>query len=185
EDIPVIASHGAVNGMHSISQWHTTDYPERAELFNNIDINFYDDELIRIARSHGLFGIQLDERRIGSKKAIKESKIYVPNKRKQLRKKSLLVWRQIEHVAEVLDAEGLFCWGIQSIGSDFDGMVHPIKGLWTAENIKDLGAELFKHASAYMNKNRTNFNHFNRLTPESIVERVLHHNAMEFIKRYY
>jgi len=185
EEIPVVASHGAANGMRSIEQWDVSNYPDRAKFFNNIDINFYDDELIRIAKSNGLFGIQLDERRIGSKKAIRKSKIYFPNKRKQLRKKSLLVWRQIEHTAEVLDAEGLFCWGIQSIGSDFDGIVNPIKGLWTAENIKDLGEELLNHARAYLDKNRLSLNSFNRLAPDTIVERVLHHNAMDYIKRNY
>jgi microsomal dipeptidase-like Zn-dependent dipeptidase len=185
ENIPVIASHGAANGMRSILQWNMTDYPERAELFNNIDINFYDDEIVRIALSNGLLGIQLDERRIGSKKAIRRSKIYFPNKRKQLIKKSLLVWRQIEHMAEVLNKEGLFCWGIQSIGSDFDGIVDPINGLWTAENIKDLGEELLNHARAYLESHREKLKNFNRITAEAIVERVLRQNAMEFIQRNY
>ncbi|PVW15641.1 amidohydrolase family protein [Marixanthomonas spongiae] len=87
ENIPVIASHGAANGYRSLVEKDKTDYPERAAYFNQIDINFYDTEFIRIAKSNGIFGIQLDERRIGSSKAIKESKIYFPNKRKQLRKK--------------------------------------------------------------------------------------------------
>lgn len=183
--IPVIASHGAANGMRSIIETDTTDYPDRAHLFNDIDINFYDDEFIRIARTKGIFGIQLDERRIGSPKAIKKSKIYFPNKRKQLRKKSLLVWRQIEHVAEVLDKEGLFCWGIQSIGSDFDGIVNPIKGFWTAENIKDLGEELVNRANEYLSEHRENLKNFNRISADAIVARVLRDNAMEFIKNHY
>ena len=162
-----------------------TDYPDRAKNFNQIDINFFDSEFIRIARSNGIFGIQLDERRIGSPKAIKESKIYFPNKRKQLRKKSLLVWRQVEHIAEVLNNEGLFCWGIQSIGSDFDGIINPLKGIWTAENIRDLAEEMVNHADAYMAKNRNNLKGFNRITGEAIIERVLRENAMEFIKRNY
>ena len=182
ENIPIIASHGAANGQRSIVQWDATDYPERAQYLNNIDINFYDDEIVRIANSNGMLGIQLDERRIGSKKAINESKIYFPNKRKQLEKKSLLVWRQVEHMAEVLNNESLFCWGIQTIGSDFDGIVNPIKGLWTAENIKDLGEEMVHHANAYLEKNRDSLKEFNRITAASIVERVLHGNAMEFLK---
>ncbi|RFN58098.1 membrane dipeptidase [Marixanthomonas ophiurae] len=185
EDIPVIASHGAANGYRSLIEKNKTDYPDRAEYFNQIDINFFDTEFIRIARSNGIFGIQLDERRIGSPKAIKESKIYFPNKRKQLQKKSLLVWRQVEHVAEVLDKEGLFCWGIQCIGSDFDGIINPLKGIWTAENIRDLADELVKHAKAYISKNRKNLKDFNRITGEAIVERVLRGNAMEFIERNY
>ncbi len=185
QNIPVIASHGAANGKRSIIQWDKVDFPEMASNFNDIDINFYDSEIIRFAKSKGIMGLQLDERRIGSKKAIQKSKTIFPNRRKQLRKKSLLVWRQIEHAAEVLDKEGLFCWGVQAIGSDFDGIVNPIKGLWTSENIKDLGEELFIHAKLYMEKNKDRLNEFNRISPEHIVERVLHENAMEFIKQNY
>ncbi|MEM0516855.1 membrane dipeptidase [Aequorivita flava] len=185
ENIPIIASHGACNGKRAIEQWQQTGISAHEDWFCNIDINLYDDELIRIARSNGIFGIQLDERRIGSKRAINKSKIYFPNKRKQLRKKALLVWRQVQHIAEVLDNKGLFCWGIQSIGSDFDGIVNPINGLWTAENMKDLAEEMLNHANDYISKNINQLNAYNRISAESIVERVMHENAMEFIKRNY
>ena len=185
EKIPIIASHGACNGKRSIVQWDLTDYPDRARAFSDIDINFYDDEIVRMAKSNGLFGLQLDERRIGSKEAINDSKIYFPNKRKQIRKKSLLVWRQIEHVAEVLNANALFCWGLQAVGSDFDGIVNPIKGLWTAENIRDMGRELKVYAEDYLKKNNNTLQDYNRISAETIVERVLHGNAMEFIQKNY
>jgi len=185
EDIPVIVSHGACNAMRSIKDFDKTDYPKHAEWFNDIDINIYDDEILRIARTNGVFGLQMDERRIGSKREISRSKVIIFNKRRQLRKKSLLVWRQIEHMAEVLDHDGLFCWGIQSIGSDFDGIVNPLKGIWTAENMKDLAEALLPHATEYLNQNRLKLNEFNRISPETIVERVMHVNAMEFIIRNY
>ncbi|SRX56167.1 membrane dipeptidase [Aequorivita sp. CIP111184] len=185
EKIPIIASHGACNGKRSIVEWNLRDFMGHEDWFCDIDINFYDDELIRIARSSGIFGIQLDERRIGSSKAISESKMIFPNKRKQLNKKALLVWRQVQHIAEVLDRKGLFCWGIQSIGSDFDGIVNPINGLWTAENMKDLSEELLNHAESYLSKNLIMLNDFNRINAETIVERVMHDNAMEFIKTNY
>ncbi|MCZ4319805.1 membrane dipeptidase [Aequorivita viscosa] len=185
ENIPIIASHGACNGKHSIALYNKTGIGKHEDWFCNIDINFYDDELIRIARSNGIFGIQLDERRIGSNKAINESKIYFPNKREQLRKKALLVWRQVLHIAQVLDNKGLFCWGIQSIGSDFDGIVNPINGLWTAENMKDLAEEMLNHANDYLSTNLNKLKNFNRISGESIVERVMHGNAMDFIERNY
>ena len=185
EKIPVIASHACCNGMRSSIQFNQTDFPEHNEWFCNIDINFYDDELVRIAKSNGILGIQLDERRIGSKEAINDSKVFFPNKRKQLRNKALLVWRQVEHIAEVLDKQGLFCWGIQSIGSDFDGIVNPINGLWTAENMKDLSEELLNHAQTYLSKNLKSLNNFNRIEAEVIVDYVMQQNAMDFIKRNY
>ncbi len=185
ESIPIIASHAACNGKHSIVQWDKVGIKNHREWFADIDINFYDSELIRIAKSNGIFGIQLDERRIGSKKEINNSKIYIPNKRKQLKKKSLLVWRQVVHIAEVLDEQNLFCWGIQSIGSDFDGIVNPINGLWTAENMKDLAEEMLNHAKDYLSNNLNNLNEFNRISAESIVARVMNENAILFIKRNY
>src|SRR5690554_2316157 len=185
DNIPIIASHGACNGKYSIEQWDKTDIPEHEDWFYNIDINFYDLELVRIARSNGIFGIHLDERRIGSEKAISESKIFFPNKRKQLKNKALLVWRQVQHIAEVLDKEKLFCWGIQTIGSDFDGIVNPINGLWTAENMKDLAEEMLNHAESYLSKNMMKLNDFNRIDAKTIVESVMHQNAMEFIEKNY
>lgn len=89
------------------------------------------------------------------------------------------------HIAEVLDVQNLFCWGIQSIGSDFDGIVNPINGLWTAENMKDLAEEMFNHAKDYLSNNLNNLNEFNRISAESIVARVMNENAMLFIKRNY
>jgi len=185
EKIPVIVSHGCCNGKSSAEKKDQTDFPEHGKWFCDIDINIYDDELVRIARSNGIFGIQLDERRIASTKAINESKIFFPNKRKQLRKKALLVWRQVMHIAEVLDKENLYCWGIQSIGSDFDGIVNPINGLWTSENMKDLAEELLNHAETYLSINSFRLKNYNRIEAIAIVENVMHLNAMDFIKRNY
>ncbi|MEZ4857713.1 MAG: membrane dipeptidase [Flavobacteriaceae bacterium] len=185
EALPVIASHGGVTGYRSIHTPNVTDYPDKAVWFTNIEINFYDDELIRIAKTQGIFGIQLDERRIGSKKAIAQSKIWIPNTRKLYQKKALLVWRQIAYIAEVLNAEGLFCWGIQCIGSDFDGIVDPINGLWTAEHIRDLGEELLHHARAYLKEHQASLLPFNRISEEAIVTAVLRNNAFEFIQRHF
>lgn len=89
------------------------------------------------------------------------------------------------HIAEVLDEQNLFFWGIQSIGSDFDGIVNPINGLWTAENMKDLAEEMLNHAKDYLSNNLNNLNEFNRISAESIVARVMNENAMLFIKRNY
>lgn len=184
EDIPVIASHGACSGWKSLDD-AATAYPERTQWFNPVSINFCDQEIVRMARSNGLFGIQLDERRIGSKKAIKASKKFWPNKRKQLNRKALLVWRQVEHMAEILNSEGLFAWGIQSIGSDFDGIVDPINGLWTATNMKDLSEELLNHARVYLDIHSQELQPFNRLSAQEIVSRVMSLNAEEFIRKYY
>lgn len=182
EHIPIIVSHGAVNGKRSITERKISDSKLSKE-FSDIDINFYDSELLRIAKSKGIFGLQLDERRIASKKAIRNSRIYWPSKKRRYRNKSELIWNQIQHVAELMDKNGLFCWETLAIGSDFDGIVNPIKGLWTAENIKDIKPYLIEKAQDYLDKNSTDLQVQNQITAQEIIDRLLFINADDFLKR--
>lgn len=183
-NIPIIVSHGAVNGKRSLETPNVADGNAHND-FNGSDINFYDSEIVRIARSQGIFGIQLDERRIGSKGAIRRSRIYFPNKKRRLKRKSLLVWRQIQHCAVLINAAGLPCWNTVAIGSDFDGIVNPIKGLWTSENIDDLRPHLIERANEFLAANQMHLLPENRLTAEDIITRIYTQNAVEFLQRYF
>lgn len=175
QDIPVVVSHGAVIG--SAHDKH---------LFMNADINFYDDEIIRVAQTNGLFGLQLDERRIAAPGDFELKKSHGIERRKVLFHSSFLLWRQIQHIAELLDSKGLFAWGIQCIGSDYDGMVDPINGFWTAENFPSLEDYLLMHAHTYMSTKSGNLSQaFNRLDPEEIVNRMMGDNAYNFVMKYY
>ena len=174
-DIPVIVSHGAVIG----------DEHDK-HLFMNADINLYDDEITRVAKTNGLFGLQLDERRIAAHGDFELKKSHGLERRKVLFHSSYLVWRQIQHIAELLDAQGLFAWGIQSIGSDYDGMIDTINGFWTAENMPTLEDYLLMHAHTYKQNNYGNLTHaFNLIDPEEIVNRVMGDNAYNFVMKYY
>lgn len=182
QNIPIVVSHGAVNGKRSIVEWQISD-SELSKAFSDIDINFYDSEILRITKSKGIFGLQLDERRIASKSAVRSSRIYIPNTKRRYENKSVLIWNQIQHVAEILNKNGLFCWETLAIGSDFDGIVNPIKGLWTAENIKDIKPYLIEKAQYYLDENNTNLQVQNQISAELIIDRVLFINADEFLKR--
>ncbi|MBV7269291.1 membrane dipeptidase [Winogradskyella luteola] len=182
ENIPIIVSHGAINGKLSIEEQDTSD-SKLSKQFNGADINFYDSEILRIAKSKGIFGLQLDERRIGSKRAIRNSRIYWPSKKRRYSNKSQLIWNQIQHVAELLDKNGLFCWETVAIGSDFDGIVNPIKGLWTAENIADIKPFLVEKAENYLKGNSLNLQAQNQISALEIIDRLLFTNANIFLKR--
>lgn len=175
QDIPVVASHAAVIGNE-----------KDKHLFMNGDINFYDDEISRIGRTNGLFGIQLDERRIAAPGDFTLKKTHGLERRKVLFHSSVLVWRQIQHIAELLDSQGLFAWGIQSLGSDYDGMIDPLNGYWTAENYPTLADYLLMQANNYMNQQGRNLTQpLNKIDPEEIVNRVMGDNAYNFLRRYY
>jgi len=175
EDIPVIVSHGAVIGG-----------AKDKHLFLDDDINFYDDEIIEVARTNGLFGVQLDERRIAAAGDTQLKKSHALERRKALFHSSLLAWRQIQHIAELLDSNGLFAWGIQSLGSDYDGMINPINGYLTAENYPTLSDYLLMQAHNYMKANSGKLSQpYNRIDPEEIVNRIMGENAYHFLKKYY
>lgn len=175
QDIPVVVSHGAVIGSESDKH-----------LFMNADINLYDDEIVRVAKTNGLFGLQLDERRIAAHGDFELKKTHGLERRKVLFHSSYLVWRQMQHIAELLDSQGLFAWGVQSIGSDYDGMIDTINGFWTAENLPTLDDYLLMHAHNYMATKSGNLKQsFNRIDPEEIVSRMMGDNAYNFVMKYY
>ncbi|MBC3845274.1 membrane dipeptidase [Winogradskyella echinorum] len=182
ENIPIIVSHGAVNGKRSIVEWKASD-TKLSKAFSDVDINFYDLEILRIAKSKGIFGLQLDERRIASKSAIRSSRIYWPSKKRRYKNKSELIWNQVQHIAEILNKNDLFCWETVAIGSDFDGIVNPIKGLWTAENIETIKPYLIEKAQDYLDKNGGNLKTQNKISAQEIIDRLLFINADEFLKR--
>ena len=184
EEIPIIISHGAANGLRSMNE-KVVDIMETGSTFMKEDINFYDEEIIAMAKSGGIIGIQLDERRIADKETIKRVKhsAWIGKIRHY---RSALLWHQIQHIAELLDKQSLFAWDCIAIGSDFDGMIDPLNGYLTHETIVHLEEYAERHAFNYMNgRGLTILKPFNRLPSDEIVQRIFHSNAMSFLRKYF
>lgn len=185
ENIPILVSHGALNGM---LEPFTHNYVIE-EGFNAKDINFYFDEILKIEVSKGIFGIQLDERRIYDVETHKD--IYKNAKkhmtkfgRPLLRKNTYFIWRQIQHIATYLDNLGKNAWDIQAVGSDYDGIINPLDGLWTVTELKDIDKYLIHHARDFLKSNRgQHLQPKNQLSAETIVEKFMTGNAKAFIER--
>lgn len=187
QGIPVLASHAAVTGLPAPGLPPVTPAAKEG-LFMSDPINIYDDEILKIEETGGLIGLQLDERRIGSQQALREARGNI-RRRDILYSWSKLVWNQIRHIAEVLDMHGRYAWGIQAMGTDFDGIIDPINGYWTAESMDDLDDYLLKHAYNYLKETKYScplIMEQNRLiSPEEVVERVMTSNALNFLAKYY
>lgn len=167
--VPLIVSHGAVNGMNNPIDKNRIDAH-----FNADTINFYDDEVLRIARSKGIFGVQLDERRICDTR--------LPPLAGR-NKSAKLIWLQIEHMAKYLDTLNLPAWNIQCIGSDFDGIIDPLPGFWTVKDLDHLPKFLTKHAEAFLKSTRgKKLKVKNKLSAEKIVQKFMFENAEQFLK---
>lgn len=171
--IPIIVSHGCVQGTPG----------KDAHKFNTSLINFSDKEIVEIAKSGGLFGIQLDERRIGSDKMIKYARSFT-KRSKVLYYWAELVWNQIQHIAEVLDANGLYAWNNICLGTDYDGIVDPINGYWSHEDMPDLETHLLMHAHNYLKRNPA-LSQLNKIHEEEIVAGIMSSNAVEFFKKHF
>ncbi|MBT8178818.1 MAG: peptidase M19 [Eudoraea sp.] len=180
KDIPIIVSHGACNGLKSDEE-PIVSFPETGDKLNPVSINFYDDEILRIAKSEGIIGLQLDERRIASPGTLKETKKSV-KRNKIMHYRSALLWNQIEHIATLLDANGYFAWDCMGIGSDFDGIIDSLNGFWTASELPYLADFLERHAYNYM-QNPKLVRPENRIAADEIVARIMGRNAQEFFRR--
>lgn len=186
-NIPLVVSHGGVTGLPNPGGIPATEAAQEG-LFMEDAINFFDDEILRVEQSGGLFGIQLDERRIGSKQALRNARGNI-KRRDILYAWSKLVFNQIRHIAELLDMNGRYAWGIESLGTDFDGVIDPINGYWTSKDLDDLDDYLLKHVYSYIKgvKNPCPLKEMrNRSTaPEEIVERIMTSNALNFLSKIY
>lgn len=182
--IPLLATHGAVNGRLSLSEPHKTRDARQAALFFPEDINFYDEEVVAIGRSGGLFGIQLDERRIGSRKAVAASNLLFERREQRLLAKAKLVWEQLRYCAELLDRHELPAWEVQTLGSDYDGIINPVNHLWTAEHIQNMEPSLLQHAQHYMETEGRRLQPQNQLEPAAIIDAFLFGNAQRFLREH-
>lgn len=180
--IPIIVSHGAVNGYNSFED-DTVRGSSIARKLNHKKINIYNSELILIAQSNGIIGLQLDERRLANEETLKRTKNSL-KRNKVLHYRSELLWNQIQHILEVLDSKNIFAWNCISIGSDFDGIIDPLNGFWTAEEFPLLESYLERHAFNYMDNNTLSLKE-NNINADEIVDRIMSLNGKQFLKRFF
>jgi len=183
QEIPIIVSHGAANGLKSMDD-QTMASPSTAIKLLREDINFYDDEIVEVAKSNGIFGLQLDERRIASAQTLKAVKHSLfMNKIRHYRAE--LLWNQIRHIAELLDRQGFPAWDCMAIGSDFEGIINPLNGYLTAETLVHLEQYTERYAFNYMQVGGKKLKPFNQIPADEIVNRIFHTNGLDFLRRFY
>jgi microsomal dipeptidase-like Zn-dependent dipeptidase len=176
--IPILASHGAVTGVRFDG---SSTFGEEQNRFYSCDINFFDEEILHIARSGGLFGVQFDMRRIAGKEILKKLSWRMPQAKARAYS-ARIIWSQIRHVAELLDHHGLYAWGTASIGSDFDGFVNPLEGIWTMKDFPELRQALQEEANAYLKgPNRLTLTENRSITPEEVVDKFCYGNTTGFL----
>lgn len=194
ENIPILYTHAGVNGRKSIYEvynigihqdWKPSEYCQNipllpnsmAEKFNAWCINIFDDEIVLIGKSGGLIGIEFDRRIAGLDHDGEKPK----SKKLAIKQWADLIWNNIEHIAVTLDNENLNAWDNICIGSDFDGIINSIYGIWTEEEMPEYKDFLVENVTQFM----ANFTlkSQNELPIEIIVDKIMHRNLLEFYEK--
>lgn len=177
ESIPLIISHGALTGRPIREN---KIYSSLINTFNETELNFYDEEIIKLVQSDGLFAFQMDLNiQVDIKKLKGLFKFKNPNE--DLQKSAELIWNQLQHFAEVCDRNGLFAWGNTCLGTDFDGSIYPFPGILTAHGIEPLSKELENLAHSYLKKGRLSIKENYAIHAQEIVERFFFTNTVQFL----
>ncbi len=75
------------------------------------------------------------------------------------------------------------------MGTDYDGIIDPINGYWTAKDLDDLDDYLLKHAYNYLKETKAPCplmqGRNKTVTPEEVVDRVMTGNGLNFLSRFY
>jgi len=160
DHIPVFVSHTGVNGKATMSEAEMHGAPDKIhdvadELYKNStefnpwDVFISDEEIMIINNSGGIIGLNMDERIMMGKKALEETKKLARFKSGEAAR---AIWikpliNEILHIAgHILSQTGQpeKIWDNISIGSDYNGMITPIKAFKTANKFPELDATIFR-----------------------------------------
>jgi microsomal dipeptidase-like Zn-dependent dipeptidase len=198
--IPVIISHTAVNGKATMAEAHMQGDPDDIhdiadELYNqSIEFNPWDDflsdeEIMIVHNSGGIIGLILDERIMTGKVKLEETK-------KNLWFKSSAVKRaiwikplldQILHIARhILSETGQpeKIWDIISMGSDFNGMITPVKSFDTADQFPALNDTMFQELKKLKTSEITLIGKTDAEIQE-ITDKIMWKNNLLFLEKHF
>jgi microsomal dipeptidase-like Zn-dependent dipeptidase len=178
ESVPLVISHGAVTGKTLNGR---NNNPHSLDFFNENNINFFDEEIIKVVASRGIFAIQMD---LNINCNIRKIKSYFKKKVSKLdiKDSAKIIWNQIQHFAFVCDRKGLFAWGNICLGTDFDGSIFPFPGILTAKELESLSHELVKLARDFQKLSILEKPENHQIYPEEIIERFMYKNIELFLK---
>lgn len=119
KSFPIIASHAAVAGTITA----LANKEQELNFFNNSDINFFDEDILNICESNGLFGIMMEQGRLINPEVLKYiEKTYFSSEDLKLKSAEIIM----ANMLYIVDKCGRKGWDCIALGSDFDGMINSL-----------------------------------------------------------
>jgi microsomal dipeptidase-like Zn-dependent dipeptidase len=167
--IPVIASHAAVSGRKAMGDTDSVD-TWNPNPFYKFAINLYDDDIYETVRSNGLIGIEFDQRVNG----VKDSGINT-------------LWKNFQYIAERVATTSRTAtqtvWDNICLGTDFDGVIHPVDEFQTYDDMGSFEDFLLQKITDYMKHPPANFQPQDLLDPTEILAKLCFKNVVSFVKK--
>ncbi|MGB4844388.1 MAG: hypothetical protein WBP16_07980 [Ferruginibacter sp.] len=193
---PVICSHtGIVSKSRTLDELMAQDdnaeLHDKANYLHENSINLCEEDVLVIAQTHGLIGIQLDEKRIAGNciiDVIKDDEL-LSSADLRMQYVKVLCANLFEVVKTVNSKKG---WDILSIGSDYDGLINHLDFYPTTAEMPTLRNDMLQFLKNPTEISQPGFNYsislaeINRLMfgldAEDITDKIFADNVMKFLK---
>jgi microsomal dipeptidase-like Zn-dependent dipeptidase len=179
DNIPVICSHGGVNGFKTMSGSlikPDSDGKNAKSYFFNWAINLSDEEMKIINESKGLMGLIIDKGKLGGGAFLKKA-----NKEKDMKKlKEMymkLIWDNLFQGVRAIGNKS--AWDIFSLGTDYDGAINHVDFYDDATKLPTLYGDLYE----YLDRTKYEQSLWHGYKPEELVNKLFSENATDFLER--
>ncbi|MEI7897936.1 MAG: hypothetical protein WCJ26_12935 [bacterium] len=199
-NIPIIASHTGANGKRTMTEAEITgngrpvhdvadEMYENSTNFNPWDQFLSDEEIETIHKSGGIIGLNMDQRIMMGKEKLDETKEKALGK---LPKKSRQIWikplaDQLLYMAGIVLAgteDSTVMWNSFSIGSDFSGMITPIKAFDDATTFPDLDETLFNELMS-RRESEIILAGITEAEIREVVDKIMWKNNLRFLQKHF
>lgn len=173
DPVPIICSHGGIN----------TYYKH--------DINLrLDEDIYRIYKTGGLFGIELDQRILGSDHGLFQKPLkwfkWALSKKKKRSIEFNYFFRTVIDVAEYAHEKQFpNPWQCICLGSDFDGIINPLNTFRRADSLQSLYDQLIEGLEDYFADEPKIPANYLGMNAETIAKAIMYDNAYNFMVKYY
>ncbi len=218
DGFPIISSHAALNGrINHLPLIHNDDDDDEnpyKSFFNLSEINMFDEDIVMIHKSNGLFGLILNETRLPgleSRDFLKYNKNKIKDIEKRFRKNKITkiekdkqigvlrnenkqeylkcITANIFHIARVINEKN--AWDIISIGSDFDGMIDALDSYTTAKDFPVMAKDLIDFIDNGKGIEEVGLSAADMkklkfgYTTKEIIDKIMSGNALEFLRKHF
>ena len=202
DPIPIIYSHGAINGMPYSRNNERKEFTKHQQgFYSGMSINLYDEDIQRIIGSGGIIGISPHEGRMPGTKALKQLRklrrdAAMPASQAQAEAKKIymqLFMGNILHIVRVIGSA--HAWNHITLGTDFDGIMDPFDRYPKSDKFEALLHDVleFLHNPQPLDNfpggRSMSVGEIHQLKfgipPEDIIRKIAYVNLEEFLQDYF